>query len=375
VLLAALLALAAAAAVVPRYARAAGLVILAAGVDGWPHRLASAGAGAFRVEERTVPGRSGALRGRLYLPSGRPRRALLLAPGVHAAGLDEPRLGDFAGHLASRGYAVLAVELPDLVHYHVTARTADMIEDAAVWLAGASGLAADGRVGLAGISFAGGLAVVAAGRPALRDRVAFVLSVGGYGDLPRTLRYLCTGALADGTVRAPHDYGLAIVLLALAGAVAPAEQAEALRDGILTFLEASQTDAVDKARAASLFERAREKERALPEPAATLLGLVNRRRVADLGRILLPHLDGVATDPALSPERSPAPAAPVFLLHGAADNVIPSLESRLLARHLEGKVHVELLVSASLTHAEARPAGSLREAWKMVGFWASLLDQ
>jgi pimeloyl-ACP methyl ester carboxylesterase len=228
---------------------------------------------------------------------------------------------------------------------------------------------------VAGISFAGGLAVVAAGRPALRDRVAFVLSVGGYGDLPRTLRFLCTGALADGTVRAPHDYGLAIVLLALAGAVAPAEQAEALRDGILTFLEASQTDAVDKARAASLFERAREKERALPEPAATLLGLVNRRRVADLGRILLPHLDGVATDPALSPERSPAPAAPVFLLHGAADNVIPSLESRLLARHLEGKVHVELLVSASLTHAEARPAGSLREAWKMVGFWASLLDQ
>ena len=44
-----------------------------------------------------------------------------------------------------------------------------------------------------GISFAGGLSMVAAGRPAIRDRLAFVFSFGGHGDLPRVLRYLCTG--------------------------------------------------------------------------------------------------------------------------------------------------------------------------------------
>ena len=53
-----------------------------------------------------------------------------------------------------------------------------------------------------GISFAGGLSIVAAGRPALRDHVAVVLSLGGHGDLPRTLRYLCTGIQADGNAPA-----------------------------------------------------------------------------------------------------------------------------------------------------------------------------
>jgi hypothetical protein len=91
-----------------------------------------------------------------------------------------------------------------------------MIEDAALWLAAHDDLARDPRVGIAGISFAGGLGVVAAGRPALRPHVSFVLSVGGHGDLHRTLRYLFTGVLADGTRRKPHDYGVAIALLAVA---------------------------------------------------------------------------------------------------------------------------------------------------------------
>ena len=46
-------------------------------------------------------------------------------------------------------------------------------------------LAPDGRVGIVGISFAGGLSIVAAGRPSIRDKVAFVVSFGGHGDLPR----------------------------------------------------------------------------------------------------------------------------------------------------------------------------------------------
>ena len=67
-----------------------------------------------------------------------------------------------------------------------------------------------------GISFAGGLSIVAAGRPALRDRVAVVLSLGGHGDLPRTLRYLCTGIQPDGERLPPHDYGVVIILLGVA---------------------------------------------------------------------------------------------------------------------------------------------------------------
>ncbi len=53
-----------------------------------------------------------------------------------------------------------------------------------------------------GVSFAGGLALVAAGRPSLRGRLDTAVSLGGHGDLGTVLDYLCTGRLPDGTVRA-----------------------------------------------------------------------------------------------------------------------------------------------------------------------------
>src|SRR5689334_17843356 len=105
-----------------------------------------------------------------------------------------------------------------------------MIEDAAAWMLRTDAFHAnDGRIGMLGISFGGGLSIVAAGRPSIRDRVAFVMAFGGHADLPRTLRFLCTGVQPDGSRRAPHDYGLAIVLLGAADHVVPAPQAAPLR--------------------------------------------------------------------------------------------------------------------------------------------------
>ena len=43
------------------------------------------------------------------------------------------------------------------------------------WMSKRPDLAPDGRVGIVGISFAGGLSISAASRPAIRDKVAFVL--------------------------------------------------------------------------------------------------------------------------------------------------------------------------------------------------------
>ena len=115
----------------------------------------------------------------------------------------------------------MTAELPDLARYQITPRTTDMIEDAASWTAdsGARLPADDRTAGLMGISFGGGLAVVAASRMA--DRAAWVLSFGGHGDLPRTLKYLCTGQQPDGGVSPPHDYGVVIILLGVAAVVRP----------------------------------------------------------------------------------------------------------------------------------------------------------
>ena len=114
------------------------------------------------------------------------------------------------------------------------------------------------------------------------------------------------------------------------------------------------------------FQQARDMATTLPEPSATLLTYVNDRNVSALGPLLEPHL-GLEADPAASPERAPAPpAAPVFLLHGDDDIVIPAAESVVLADHLRQQgVDVRLLLSRIITHAEldrsrppSRTAGS-----------------
>jgi dienelactone hydrolase len=229
-----------------------------------------------------------------------------------------------------------------------------------------------------GISFGGGLSIVAAARPAIRGRVAFVMAFGGHADLPRTLKYLCTGIQPDGAVRPPHDYGLAIVLLGTADRVVPADQVKPLREAILTFLEASRLDMVDKAKALVEFDRAKALEAALAEPSRTYMDYVNKRDVAHLGPILLPHVAALGSDPALSPSRSPAPSSPVYLLHGTEDNVVPAIESTLLARDLAARgatqpVHV--LLTPLITHAEVDKASTAAAVWRLIHFWSQLLDE
>ncbi len=322
-----------------------------------------------------IPTRHASLAARVFASDGAARGAVLLVPGVHAGGIEEPRLVGFAEDLAARGFIVVTAELPDLKQYLITPRSTDMIEDAARWLSEQRNLAPDGRVGLIGISFGGGLSIVAAGRPSIRDRVAFVLSFGGHGDLPRTLRYLCTGVLADGGAHPPHDYGVVIILLGVADRMVPADQVTRLRDGIRTFLEASHVDMVDKARARTIFDRARAMAAAMPEPSRSLMTAVNDRDVAGLGPRLLPHVEALGADPTLSPVDAPAPLAPVFLLHGADDNVIPALESTRLADHLRPHTAVRVLLTPLITHAEVNRPADWGEIWKLVSFWTDVLDE
>lgn len=368
----------------PIYARGASLVIRAAQLRGFLLSAARVQAQHYTVGPvLTVPTRHGGVRGRLYRPD-EIRRAVLLVPGVHAMGIDEPRLVALSGELAATGLAVLTMELPDLMEYQFTPRTVDMIEDGAIWLRARKDLANDGRIGLMGISFAGGLSVVAAGRPSLRDHLAFVFSFGGHGDLPRVLRYLCTGLeppkpgdLPDAPphVRPPHDYGVAVILVGIADRMVPPEQVEPLRRGVVTFLTASQTDPIDKPKAAAIFAEARTIAAALPEPAASLMTEVNARDVKNLGAQLLPVLERIRYPASLSPEESAPPEAPVFLLHGTDDTVIPSVETLLLAEHLRGTTHVRTLLSGLITHAEVDHAAAAADVLKLVGFWSELLNQ
>lgn len=361
------------------YVRSLSLVLRAGDLGGPAEAFANRQARTVSVQRTSaIPTRFGDVVARAYEPQGGFSRTVLMIPGIHAAGIDEPRLTALARDLAGSGVAVVTIALPDLREYRITPRSTDVIEDAIAWLSRQPRFASDGRVGILGVSFAGGLSVVAAGRPAVRDRVAFIVSFGGHGDLSRVMRYLCTGqepAIEGFEARRPHDYGVAVVLYGMADTVVPADQIQPLRDGVRTFLQASQETLVDATRAAQTFRSARDMALRLPEPAATYLTYVNDRNVTALGPVLLPHLAALASDdPALSPERAPSPpAAPVFLLHGAGDTVIPAAESVLLGRYLDGRAPVRLLLSQLITHAEIDKGATTSETLKLVSFWAGVL--
>ncbi len=343
--------------------------------------------------EVVVPTRDGSVPGRIYRPSTGFSRAIVLVPGVHRDGIDEVRLVGLARDLAATGFGVLTVAAPDLQRFRITPSVTDVIEDAIRWASEQPEIAPDGRVGVLGISFSGGLAIVAAGRPAIRDRVAAVTSFGGHGDLARVMHYLCSGEVqgdldqartsrvvrgADQVqVHPPHDYGVAVVLLTLGDQLVPPEQVAQLTEGVEGFLLASSLDMVDKPRAAAEFSRMRDYATTLPEPSRTLMTWVNDRAVDKLGPRLLPMADALSNHPgmaALSPERAPVvPSAPVYLLHGTDDNVIPSVETVLLGEHLDGKVPVQGLLSGLITHAEVNRLPTATEVWRLSAFWRSVM--
>ena len=366
------------------YARAASLIVRAAGLGGRAEALADAQAHDVAEQPKlSVPTRHGDVVARFYVPDAAPRRTVLVMPGFNSFGIDEPRVASLATDLAGSGFRVMTMALPDLQRFRLTPAATDVIEDAVAWLAAQPESASpDGRVGVIAVSFSGGLAVSAAGRERVRDKIAFVVSLGGHGDLRRVLRFLATGDAPQvpGVNRphAPHDYGVAVILNGLADrGVVPADQVQPLRDAIATFLVASQLTVRDQAAADRMFAKAREMTERLPEPSRTYMGYVNARAVPQLGRILVPFLNQLgADDPALSPELAPPPSAPVYLLHGHDDNIIPAAESILLANALEARgADVEVLLSGLITHAQVNTSATASDAWKLIRFWTDILQE
>ena len=329
------------------------------------------GSHALRIQDQVVATRHGPVPVRVYRPSGGPARTAVVFPGVHGGGVDEPRLVTLCGRLAATGVTVVCAPLPELREFIVTGRSTDQLEDVTRWAAESPSVAESGRVGLVGVSFGGGLALVAAGRPGLAGRLEVVVSIGGHGDLPRVLRYLCTGELPDGSYREPHDYGLAVVAYAAADRLVPRDQAVPLARGIRTFLDASLDVTPGQPVAAKLLAEARAQADALPDPARRILrGVIARDRVY-IGRLLEPWTEELAGDPDLSAERSPATDAPVFLLHGTTDNVIPSSETPIVGQYLQaaGAARVEWLLTPLLAHARVTAPSSAHEAWRLIAFW------
>ena len=138
-------------------------------------------------EEITFPSGASTARARIYHPIGIAHpSALVVVPGVHHLGMDEPRLRRFARALASHGYLVMTPQVDELADYNITEHSATVIGDAVHELVRRSGAP---KVGLLGLSFAGGMALIAASDEAVQQQLSEVIAIGAHDDLNRVLNF------------------------------------------------------------------------------------------------------------------------------------------------------------------------------------------
>lgn len=261
----------------------------------------------------------------LYRPGARrPRAGLVLAPGAVPEGRREPRLVAFANTLARAGFAVVVPEMAGFAALNLHPRNAREVADAFAWLITQPELAPEGRAGMAGVSYALGPALLAALAPEIRERVRFILGIGGYHDLPATLRFVITGWFEEaGRWRAlePNPYGQ----LVLANSAVPYLARQRDRELLAAMVERRLKD-----RAAPIDDLAAGLG---PEGRAVYAFLTNRDRTRfDILFEVLPAalkrdlegLDVARQD--LSQLR-----ARLILVHDREDALIPYTESLALA--------------------------------------------
>ena len=101
---------------------------------------------------------------------------------------------------------------------------------------------------------------------------------------------------------------------------------------------------------------------------------VNERDVAHLGRSCCRTSPNWGTIGAVARARGDA-GAPVYLLHGTDDNVIPAIESSLLADTLRARgVTVHQLATPLITHAEVDRSATASAMWKAGRVLGGLLE-
>lgn len=311
----------------------------------------------------TISSAAGAVPARLYSPLNRPDApGIVIVPGIHYLGMDEPRLVAFAHSMAGCGLRVLTPELPGSRDYRIVPADVQAIGDSVQWLQRATGH----PVGLMGLSFSGGLALMAAARPPYSNEVSFVFSVGAHDDLYRVAMFYATGAdpLPDGDVEreTPNAYGPLVLEYEHLEDFTHPRDTETLRPVLRARLYANP--ALEKQLMAKLTPAQKDEYDRLIDVSkqAWALAESNKKHAAEMAAVSPHgHLAGLHV--------------PVFLLHGRSDNLIPFAEAEWLARDLPRNTLKELLISPLIGHVTVNGENSsISDKWKLLHLLAQVME-
>jgi dienelactone hydrolase len=328
-----------------------------------------------RIKEVSYNGPNGPILADLYLPpSERPYPGILLNHGVVDTGKNDPRLRRFAEILCRSGFVILVPDFKGMRSFHIAPSDVDEVQAAFESFISMKEYTLPESCGLFGFSYGSGPTMIAASRPAIRQKVRFIVSFGGYYDLRNVLSYIATGIFEfEGKrhFRKPQEYGKWVFL-----------------ENNLDLV----TSAPDRLILQRIIRIKLKDEQASIEPFLPLLGEEGKNALA-----LLSHTDPSQTESLLrklpSHVRSSiealgvAPAlkqlkADLVLAHGEDDDMIPYTETLRLAQGAPDprRVYLQILRSYAHMDPDRQPLTvrnfftfHLPEGWKLFGLIHQLM--
>jgi hypothetical protein len=347
------------------HARAAALLLRFSGGDSAPRGFARFGMHDVTEESANVDTPLGARKARFYIPTGvSDPPGIVVCHGVHHLGIEEPRMKKFARAIASAGVVVLTPELSELADYHIDPHTIGTIGHAAMTLK--TRVKRTG-VGVLGLSFAGGLSMLAATEPEYAPSIDFVISVGGHDDLDRVARFFVTdeidGPAGEKIHLHAHDYGAVVLVYMYVDSFFSPRDAPHAREAIRLWLWEQFDDARNAA--ARMSPEGQDK---------VALVFAHREDVLrpEIERVIAAHqvdIRRVSPHGALDGFRARA-----FLLHGEGDTVIPASETRWLAHDVPDGALASAVVSRAIVHVDMEGTPSVSDRYDLVHLMAGVIE-
>ena len=339
-----------------RHARAAALLLRFSSGDA-PTGLARFGAHDVDEEPATIVIGRTTVPARYYVPRGVENPpGMVVCHGIHRLGIEEPRMMKFARAIASSGVTVLTPQLAELADYRIDPNTIATIGHAAMTLR--TRVKRTG-VGVLGLSFAGGLSLLAASEADYAPSIDFVVAVGAHDDLERVATFFVTDEIPrpDGSMLHlhAHDYGAVVLVYMYASSFFTASDVATAREALRAWLWEK-------------FDEAKETSKRLSPAGLAKITLVFEHREdalrPEIERVVATHANDLKR---VSPHDQLAGLrARVFLLHGAGDSVIPSSETEWLARDAPTGAVASAVISRAIVHVDLEGTPTWSERYEIV---------
>ena len=299
----------------------------------------------------------------LYISRELPLASIVLIPGVAEQGKDDSRLVAFATTLARSRFLVLVPDMPNLRELKIRAEDSRTIIDAFTYLNSRPEFPAQGQAGIGAFSYAVGPAVLAALHPEIREKVNFILSIGGYYDVEHVITFFTTGYFQNDNgwqYLEPNEYGKWVFVFSNVERLSnPADREIFFKIAKRKLNKPnSSIDDLDK----NLTDEANS--------ILTLLQNQNHKHTSSLITEMPSAIRDDLVELNLSNKNLTKLKARLILLHGTDDDIIPYTESIALSRAVkEGQS--ELFLIDGLAHVDVHP--KLLNQWEMIRAINSLL--